>query len=126
MNSRTKRILASYVSLLLVLMSALSLSCGIHIISAHSVEVQNNFDKPVVILGRLSINGEWGEIKNWGQVDPGARRAVFSMVEPTSKSEDKKYQVEARDLDGKLIESWEFPFQDRVLLVIDNNGVPKQ
>ena len=126
MNSRTKRILTLYIALLLVFVSALSLSCITSVYPAYSVEVQNNSDKPVVIFVRLFMNGKWDEATNFGEVEPGARRAVFSMVEPTSKSKDKKYQVEARDPDGKLIKSWEFPFQKRVLLVIDNNGVPKQ
>ena len=70
-------------SLLLVLVSAFSLGCSIHITSAHSVEVQNDSDKPVVILARAFVDS------------------------------------------GKLIRSWEFPAQERILLVIDSTDVPK-
>ena len=112
------------VTLLIIFMSMLSFSCGIHVTPAYSVEVQNNSDRTVVIFVRLFMNGKWDEVTNFGKVEPGSRRAVFAMVAPTSKSKDKRYLVEARDLDGKLIKSWEFPFHERVLLVIDKNDVP--
>ena len=110
--------------LLLVFVSALVFSCRIYVTPAYSVEVQNNSDKAVVISSRTFMEGEWGEVRNWGLIGPEARKAVFAMVAPTSKSVDKKYLVEARDLDGELVRSWEFPFQERVLLVIDNIDVP--
>ena len=112
-------------SLLLVL-SSLSLRWGISVYPAYSVEILNNSNKPVVTFSQIFREGEWSEKNNKGRVESGERRAVFAMVEPTSASKDKKYQVEARDLDGKLIKSWKFPFQEMVLLVIDNNDVPKQ
>jgi len=65
-----------------------------------------------------------GREKNWGQMAAGQRRAIFSMVEPTSQSQDKKYRVEARDLDGNLLHSWEFPFQNRILLVVEPDVKP--
>jgi len=124
MKSRVKRIFPSCVLLFLIFTLIFLFGC-ISITPAHSVEVQNNSDKTVVILSQAFIDREWGEIRNWGQVAPGERRAVFSLVEPGPSAEDEKTLVEARDLNGKLIKSWVFPFQDRILLVIDANDIPK-
>jgi hypothetical protein len=73
-----------------------SVSCGIFVTPAHSVEVQNNLDKPVVVFAQLFTHGEWGEVRNWGEVTPGVKRSIFSMVEANSK--DDVYRVEARSL----------------------------
>ena len=125
MRNTTRYGVISCVSLLLTLLLAFSPGCGISVSSAHSVEVQNNSSEPVFIFSRSLIRGEWGEIKNWGEVSPGKKRAVFSMV-PLPKPEDNIIPVEARSRDGKVLRSWEFPAQQRVLLVIDQSDLPQQ
>ena len=122
---KIKRTIASCISLMLVIVSVFSLGCTISVTPAHSVEVQNNLDKTVIINVQLFMNGEWDEMENFGKVDAGKTRAVFSMIAPTSKSGDSKYRVEARDLSGELIKSWEFVFQERILLKIDGPDIPK-
>jgi len=122
MKNSTRLIIISHITLLLICMLVLFLGCGIHVEPAHSVEVQNNLDKPVIIFSRSFIAGEWGEVRNWGRVEPGKRRAVFSMV-PFPTPEDNMIYVEAKGLDGKVIQKWEFPAQERILLVIDNTDL---
>ena len=123
MKNKTKLNLMPYLSLLLVLVSVFSISCSMFVTPAYSVEVENKSAKPLAIFSRTFMKGEWGEMHDRGQVGPGERRAIFAMVRPTSESLDKKYQVDARGLDGKIVRSWEFPFQERVLLVIDRTDV---
>ncbi len=126
MKNMAERILMLCISLTFVFMSVLSFSCGIHVTPASCVEVQNNSDRTVVIFSRAFIDGEWGETRNWGQIDPGERRAVFALVAPGPNADDEKTRVEAKDLDGKLIKSWEFPFQERILLVIEKTVIPPE
>lgn len=123
MMTGTRRPLALLMLVLFVLGPVLPIGCSMFVTPAHSVEVQNNSDKPIFVFSRSYVYGGWGEMKDWGIVDPGSKRAVFSMVPPSSESDDRRIQVEARDTNGRVVRKWEFPPQDRILLVVDKADV---
>jgi hypothetical protein len=112
--------------MLLTLLVVISVSLPSCVTSAHSVEIQNKSETPAVVYARHYYDGQWGDTHNLGQVEPSKTQFLFSMIEPDSKSTDEKYQVEVRSSDGKLIKSWEFPFQNRILLVIEKTVMTGQ
>ncbi len=91
--------------LILIFGFSVASSC-VSVTSAHAVGVQNNLDKPVVVFAKEYYQGTWGEFHDRGQVAARTTKWVFSMVEPDSKSQDERYLVEARGLNGELIKSW--------------------
>ncbi len=114
------RFVRKYLWMIVIILAGSLFGCGITIEPVHPLEVQNNTNKTVEISSRSRISGVWKDVRNWGQVEPGKKRLVFSML-PAENPEDNLILVEARDLQGNLVGSWEFPAQDRYLIVITDN-----
>ena len=111
---------------LFILALVVNIGCSIHILPASRVTVENRLGQPVIIYGRLVLDGSLGTLVNWGQADPGNQLMVFGMGPPTS--EKKIYQIEAKTLDGQIVWRRDYTREQiearGYLLVIDGYDKP--
>ena len=118
---------------LLALLSFLLAGCGMWEPALDFV-VENQMDQPVIPYHKIHSEGQWGQMYDFDQVEPGKAGSAFATVRYPLDSK-RKYYIEVRAADGEVVCTWEFLHSEikgmRVFLVVPGcesyeEGKPKK